>query len=151
MSRTAPGVIITGTGSYTPSTVVTNEELSKRVDTSDEWITSRTGIRERRFAQEGEVTSTMGAKAGQAAMESANIEPHQIDLIVVATLSPDMNFPSTASLIQHSLGLRMVTSFDLSAACSGFLYAVEVVSNMMRSDSYAHALVIGGRKNVTAP
>jgi 3-oxoacyl-[acyl-carrier-protein] synthase-3 len=146
MSRTAPGVIITGTGSYTPSTVVTNEELSKRVDTSDEWITSRTGIRERRFAQEGEVTSTMGAKAGQAAMESANIEPHQIDLIVVATLSPDMNFPSTASLIQHSLGLRMVTSFDLSAACSGFLYAVEVVSNMMRSDSYAHALVIGAEK-----
>ena len=146
MSCTAPGVIIAGTGSYTPTTVVTNEEISTRVDTSDEWIASRTGIRERCFAPDGEVTSTMGAKAGRAAMEAANIEPHQIDLIVVATLSPDMNFPSTASLIQHRLGLRMVTSFDLSAACSGFLYALEVVSNMMRSNSYAHALVIGAEK-----
>lgn len=146
MSRTPPGVIIAGTGSYTPSRIVTNEELSARVDTSDEWITSRTGIRERRFADDGEVTSTMGARAGQAAMESANLKPEKLDLIVVATLSPDMTFPSTASLIQHRLGLRMVTSFDISAACSGFIYALEVVSNMMRSGAYQHALVIGSEK-----
>ncbi len=146
MSRTAPGVIIAGTGSYTPSRIVTNEELSTSVETSDEWISSRTGIRERRLADDGEVTSTMGAKAGKAAMESANLKPEQIDLIVVATLSPDMTFPSTASLIQHQLGLRMVTSFDISAACSGFIYALEVVSNMMRSGAYHHALVIGSEK-----
>ena len=133
MSRTAPGVIIAGTGSYTPSRIVTNEELSTRVETSDEWITSRTGIRERRLAADNEVTSTMGAKAGLAALEAAQLSPDQIDLIVVATLSPDMSFPSTASLIQNQMGLRMITAFDISAACSGFIYAVEVVSNMMRS------------------
>jgi 3-oxoacyl-[acyl-carrier-protein] synthase III len=146
MSRTAPGVIIAGTGSYTPSRIVTNEELSTRVETSDEWITSRTGIRERRLAADNEVTSTMGAKAGLAALEAAQLSPDQIDLIVVATLSPDMSFPSTASLIQNQMGLRMITAFDISAACSGFIYAVEVVSNMMRSGAYRHALVIGSEK-----
>ena len=146
MTRSAPGVIIAGTGSYAPSRIVTNDELSAKVDTSDEWIRSRTGIRERRFAADGETTSVMGAKAAEQAMESAGVSPSDIDLIIVATLSPDMLFPSTASLIQNRLKLNKITSFDLSAACSGFIYGVEVASNMMRSGAFRHALVIGSEK-----
>ena len=146
MTGTAPGVIIAGTGSYSPSQVVTNEELSKRVDTSDEWIRSRTGIRERRLADENERTSYMGAQAAKMAMESAGVPAEDIDVIIVATITTDMAFPSTASLIQTQLGLRKITSFDLSAACSGFIYGVEVASNMMRSGAYKHALVIGSEK-----
>jgi 3-oxoacyl-[acyl-carrier-protein] synthase-3 len=146
MTRSAPGVIIAGTGSYAPSRIVTNEDLSTRVDTSDEWIRTRTGIRERRFAADDEFSSTMGAKAAQAAMESAGVSASDIDLIIVATLSPDMLFPSTAALIQTRLGLNKITSFDLSAACSGFIYALEVASHMMRSGAFRNALVIGSEK-----
>jgi 3-oxoacyl-[acyl-carrier-protein] synthase III len=146
MTRSAPGVIIAGTGSYTPSRIVTNDEISTQVDTSDEWIRTRTGIRERRFAGENETASTMGAIAAKAAMESAGVSAKDIDLIIVATLSPDMLFPSTASLIQTQLGMRKVTSFDLSAACSGFIYALEVASSMMRCGAFKHALIIGSEK-----
>lgn len=146
MMRLAPGVIVSGTGSYAPSTIVTNDDLSAKVDTSDEWIRTRTGIRERRLAGKDELTSTMGARAGQAAMDDAGLSPEEIDLVIVATLSPDMLFPSTASLIQTQLGLNLVTSFDISAACSGFIYALEVASNMMRGNAYRNVLVIGSEK-----
>lgn len=146
MTRSAPGVIIAGTGSYAPSNVVTNDEISTYVDTSDEWIRARTGIRERRFAEDHETASSMGIQAAKQAMESAGVGTDDIDLIIVATLSPDMFFPSTASLIQTKLGLNKVTSFDLSAACSGFIYGVEVASSMMRSGAFRHALVIGSEK-----
>lgn len=146
MTRSAPGVIIAGTGSYTPSRIVTNDDISAQVDTSDEWIRTRTGIRERRFAAENETSASMGENAARMALENAGLGPEDIDIIVVATLSPDMLFPSTASLIQTRLGMRKVTSFDLSAACSGFIYALEVVSNVMRSGSFKHALVIGSEK-----
>ncbi|MCZ6674705.1 MAG: ketoacyl-ACP synthase III [Verrucomicrobia bacterium] len=146
MTRLAPGVIISGTGSYAPSRIVTNDEISAQLDTTDEWIRSRTGIKERRIAGDDESTSFMGAEAAKSAMDSAGVSASDIDLIIVATLSPDMLFPSTASLIQTQLGLRKITSFDLSAACSGFIYALEVVSNMMRSDAYQHALIIGSEK-----
>ena len=146
MTRSAPGVIIAGTGSYAPSRVVSNDEISTFVDTSDDWIRTRTGIRERRFADADETASSMGTKAAEAAMESAGVAASEIDLIIVATLSPDMFFPSTASLIQTRLGLNKITSFDLSAACSGFIYGVEVASHMMRSGAFRHALVIGSEK-----
>ncbi len=146
MTRSAPGVFIAGTGSYAPSRVVSNDEISTYVETSDEWIRTRTGIRERRFAEEGETASTMGTKAAEVAMESAGVSASEIDLIIVATLSPDMFFPSTASLIQTQLGINKVTSFDLSAACSGFIYGIEVASNMMRSGAFRNALVIGSEK-----
>ena len=146
MTRSAPGIIITGTGTCTPSRIVTNDEISTLVDTTEEWIQSRTGIRERRFAEDNETSSTMGAKAAQAAMDAAGVSATDIDLIIVATLSPDMFFPSTASLIQNRLGLRTITSFDLSAACSGFIYGLEVASCMMKSGAFLHALVIGSDK-----
>lgn len=146
MTRTSPGIIIAGTGSYAPSRIVTNEEISAQVDTSDEWIRSRTGIRERRLAADDEFTSTMGVKAAKEAMKSAKVRASDIDLIIVATLSPDMIFPSTAALIQTELGMRKVTSFDISAACSGFIYALEVASSMMRGGAFRHALVIGSEK-----
>lgn len=146
MTRSAPGVIIAGTGSYAPAKVVTNDDISDFVDTSDEWIRTRTGIRERRFAEDGETASLMGAKAAEAAMEDAGVTAADIDLLIVATMSPDMLFPSTASLIQTKLGLNKVTSFDLSAACSGFIYGLEVATNMMRSGTFQHALLIGSEK-----
>ena len=146
MTRSAPGVFIAGTGSYAPSRVVTNDDISTYVDTSDEWIRTRTGIRERRFAEDNETASTMGAEAAQGAIDDAGVPAAEIDLIIVATLSPDMFFPSTASLIQTKLGLNKITSFDLSAACSGFIYGIEVASNMMRSGAFRHALVIGSEK-----
>tara|TARA_Y100000588_G_scaffold211377_1_gene225513 strand:+ start:4242 stop:5150 length:909 start_codon:yes stop_codon:yes gene_type:complete len=116
------------------------------MNTSDEWISSRTGIRERRIAGDGEATASMGCEAGRLAMQDAGVKPSDIDLLVVPTLISDMLFPSAASLIQTRLNLRNVTSFDLSAACSGFIYGLEVVSNMMRSRNYNHALVIGSEK-----
>ncbi len=146
MTRSAPGVIISGTGSYAPPRIVSNHDLSTQMNTSDEWISSRTGIRERRIAGDGEATASMGCEAGRLAMQDAGVKPSDIDLLVVPTLISDMLFPSAASLIQTRLNLRNVTSFDLSAACSGFIYGLEVVSNMMRSGNYKHALVIGSEK-----
>ncbi|MFP6899484.1 MAG: beta-ketoacyl-ACP synthase III [Opitutales bacterium] len=137
---------IAGLGSYTPCRVITNDELSKTVDTTDQWIVSRTGIRERRVAANSEVTSDMATEAARRAMADAGVGPEDIDLLVVATITPDMAFPSTACLTQAKLGLRNICSFDLEAACSGFLYALDVSDALLRTKSYQRALVIGAEK-----
>ncbi len=140
------GVFISGTGSYAPSKTLTNCDLARMVDTSDQWIINRTGIRERRIAGTEEKTSTMGSLASAAAIKAAGIHKDDIDLVLVATLTPDMFFPSTACLVQTQLGLRQVTSFDVGAACSGFIFALEIASNMMKNGNFRHALVIGSEK-----
>lgn len=135
---------ILGTGSYAPKRIVTNHELSQLVDTSDEWIFTRTGIRERRIAGPGETTSVMAAEAGRRAMADAGITADQVDLIIVATCTPDMLMPATACLVQRILGVGLhAPCFDLNAACSGFLYALDTAWAMLASGRYRHALVIG--------
>lgn len=137
---------IIGTGSFLPSKVLTNDDLAKIVDTSDEWITTRTGIKERRIAADDETTSDMAAAAARNAMESAGISAEDIDLIVVATVTPDMFFPSTACFVQKKLGASNAVCFDVSAACSGFLYALQVARHFVNSKSHKTALVIGAEK-----
>src|SRR6187431_504175 len=139
-------VSIIGTGSYVPERILTNAELEKLVDTTDEWITSRTGIRERRIAAENEFTSDMAAKAAQRAMEKAGITADQIDLIIVATITPDMLFPSTACLVQHKIGARRAAAFDVEAACSGFIYGLEIGQQFIMSRTYDTVLIIGAEK-----
>ena len=139
-------VSIIGTGSYLPEKVLTNEELAKSVATSDEWITSRTGIKERRLAAEGECTSDLAAKAGLAAMENSGITAEDIDLIIVATVTPDMFFPSTACFVQAKIGAKNAACFDVSAACAGFLYALEIAQQFITSHTYDTILVIGAEK-----
>ena len=147
MTQTAttqtPFARIVGTGSYLPEKVLTNEDISKIVDTSDEWITARTGIRERRIAAEGETTADLGYQAALRAMEAAGVEASEIDLIVVGTTTPDLIFPSTACLIQHRLGANGCAAFDVNAACSGFVYALSVADKFIRSGASRTALVIG--------
>ncbi|HWA85795.1 MAG TPA: beta-ketoacyl-ACP synthase III [Opitutus sp.] len=139
--------VILGTGAYAPARVMTNDELSHTVDTSDEWIRTRTGIRERRIAGPDEQTSDMGVKAAQAALNDAKLAATDIDLLVVATLTPDLPMPAAACIIQQKLGLRTnVACFDLNAACSGFLYALDAACAMLASGRYRHALVIGVEK-----
>jgi 3-oxoacyl-[acyl-carrier-protein] synthase-3 len=139
-------VSIIGTGSYVPERVLTNAELEKMVETSDEWIVSRTGIKERRIAAEDEFTSDMAAAAAKRAIEQAGIEPDEIDLIVVATVTPDMFFPSTACFVQQKIGAKKAACFDVSAACSGFLYAIEIAQQFITSSTYNTVLVIGADK-----
>ncbi len=139
-------VVIEGTGSYAPARVLTNEDLAHMVETSDEWIVTRTGIRSRHIAAEGEYTSDMAAEAARRAISDAGIEARDVDMVIVATISPDMVFPSTACFVQTKLGLRNVPAFDVSAACSGFLYGLEVASALLRSGTYKHILVIGAEK-----
>jgi len=139
-------VIILGTGSYVPERVVTNDDMAKIVATSDEWIRTRTGICQRRFAAEHETTSYMAAEAAKKAIAAAGIEREEIDLVVVATMTPDMPFPSTACLVQDKVGLRKVTAFDVQAACSGYVYALNIASSMLRAGSYKKALIIGAEK-----
>jgi len=139
-------ITISGTGSYAPERILTNAELAESVDTSDEWIYTRTGIRERKIATDGELTSDMAAEAGRRSVEAAGIDRDEIDLIIVATTTPDMPFPSTACLVQHKLGLKSLAAFDLQAACSGFLYALETGAAMVRSGAYRNALVIGAER-----
>ncbi len=139
-------IIFGGIGSYAPQKILSNQELAKIVDTSDEWIRSRTGIRERRIAQNGESCSDMGARAARAAIAQANLKPEDIDLLIVATMTPDMLFPSTACIIQTKLGLRNIPCFDVGAACSGFLYTLEIGCQMMKSGDYRNALIIGAEK-----
>ncbi|MBM3351490.1 MAG: ketoacyl-ACP synthase III [Betaproteobacteria bacterium] len=135
---------IVGTGSYLPSRVLTNAELESMVETTDEWIFSRTGIRERHIAAEGEYTSDLGIAAAKRAIEAANIDVSSIDLIVVATTTPDRVFPSTACLIQNKLGIRNnCPAFDVQAVCSGFVYALSVADSMIKSGAAKNALVIG--------
>jgi len=139
-------VSIIGTGSYLPARIMTNAELEKLVDTSDEWIRTRTGIRERRIAAENEYTSDMAVKAAQAAIEQAGITPDELDLIIVATVTPDMVFPSTACCVQRALKARNAACFDISAACSGFLYALEIAQQFITSHTCNTVLVIGADK-----
>ena len=139
-------ITISGTGSYAPKRILTNAELAESVDTSDEWIFTRTGIRERKIATDGELTSDMAAEAGRRSIEAAGIARDEIDLIIVATTTPDMPFPSTACLVQHKLGLNSLAAFDLQAAWSGFLYALETGAGMVGSGAYRNALVIGAER-----
>jgi len=134
---------ITGTGSAVPEKVLTNADLEKLVDTTDEWITSRTGIKERRIATEGEFTSTFATAAAEKALAMAGVSADELDLIVVATVTPDFPFPSTACLVQNNLKAKKAAAFDVSAACSGFLFAISIVEKFIKSGSVTKALVIG--------
>ncbi|MBW7895620.1 MAG: ketoacyl-ACP synthase III [Opitutaceae bacterium] len=136
--------IILGTGSYAPERILTNEELSQKIETSDEWIRSRSGIRERHIAAPGEATSDMAVQAGRRALADAGLTPEDIDLLVVATVTPDMTLPACACIIQHKLGVPThAACFDLNAACSGFIYGLDTASAMIQSGRYKKALVIG--------
>jgi 3-oxoacyl-[acyl-carrier-protein] synthase III len=137
---------IAAVGSYLPSRILTNAELETMVNTSDEWITTRTGIKERRIAAPDEFTSDMAAHAARSAMERADIKPEEIDLIIVATITPDMPFPATACLVQQKLGAWRAASFDVEAACSGFIYALEIGQQFIMSRTYDTILVIGAEK-----
>ena len=134
---------IAGTGSYLPSKVLTNDDLSKIVDTSDEWIASRTGIRERHIAAEGETTVDLGLQASLRALEAAGVEPSEIDLIIFGTTTPDLVFPSSACLMQQRLGIAGCGAFDVNAACSGFLYALSVADKFIKSGDAKTVLVVG--------
>ncbi len=134
---------ITGCGSYLPSRVVTNAELAKRVDTTDEWIRQRTGIRERRMAEDGELTSDLGVKAAEEALAMARLSGADLDLIVCATATPDETFPATATRIQDRLGMRQGAAFDVQAVCTGFIYALAVADNFLRLGQARSALVVG--------
>jgi 3-oxoacyl-[acyl-carrier-protein] synthase III len=135
--------VITGTGSALPKKRVSNQELAERVDTSDEWIVARTGIRFRHIADETETTATLGADAAQKAMAAAGVDADQIDLIILATATPDQTFPASATKIQALLGIKNCVAFDVAAVCSGFLYALSVADAMMRAGGIKRALVIG--------
>ncbi len=137
---------IIGTGSYMPERVLTNHDLEKIVDTSDEWIFTRTGIRERRIAAEDEATSDMASAAARHAMEMAGVKPEDLDLIIVATVTPDMFFPSTACMVQKKIGAKNAVCFDISAACSGFLYALQTARHYLNGGPRVTALVIGAEK-----
>jgi 3-oxoacyl-[acyl-carrier-protein] synthase-3 len=136
-------VRITGTGSALPDKILTNAELEKLVDTSDEWITTRTGIKERHIASEGEYTSTFAAEAARRAMTMAGVQPEEIDLIILGTVTPDFPFPSTACIVQDLIGATNATAFDLSAACSGFIYGLSIAEKYLRSGAARKVLVIG--------
>jgi 3-oxoacyl-[acyl-carrier-protein] synthase-3 len=135
--------VVLGVGSYLPEKTLTNAELAKLVDTSDEWIVQRTGIKERHIAAKGETTSMLGEKAARAALANAGLTPDDIDLIIVGTSTPDWTFPSTATQIQAALGLAHGVAFDLQAVCSGFVFAVATADKFLRSGSHKRALVIG--------
>jgi 3-oxoacyl-[acyl-carrier-protein] synthase-3 len=135
--------VVLGVGSHLPERVVTNAELAGLVDTSDEWIVQRTGIRERRIAAPGETTSMLGERAARAALVDAGLSPEDIDLVVVGTSTPDYTFPSTATQIQAALGIRHGVAFDLQAVCSGFVFALATADKFLRSGSHRRALVIG--------
>jgi 3-oxoacyl-[acyl-carrier-protein] synthase-3 len=137
---------IVGVGSYVPSKILTNHDLEKMVETSDEWITTRTGIKERRIAAEDEYTSHMAAEAAKRAMKMAGVKPEEIDLIIIATITPDMPFPATACLVQEKIGAKNAAAFDLEAACSGFIYGLEVGQQFIMSRTYDTVLVIGAEK-----
>ncbi len=137
---------IIGTGSYMPEKILTNDDLSKIVDTNDEWITSRTGIKERRIAAADQATSDMASEAARRAMAAAGVTAEDIQLIIVATVTPDMFFPSTACFVQKKIGATNAVCFDISAACSGFLYALQVARHFINTGNRTTALVIGAEK-----
>jgi 3-oxoacyl-[acyl-carrier-protein] synthase-3 len=135
--------VVLGCGSYLPEQVVTNAQLAERIDTSDEWIVQRTGIRERHIAAEGEFTSHLAIKAAQAALANAGIDAQSIELIVLATSTPDNTFPATAVAVQNGLGITHGAAFDLQAVCSGFVFALATADNFLRTGAYKRALVVG--------
>jgi 3-oxoacyl-[acyl-carrier-protein] synthase III len=139
-------VCVAGTGSYLPERILTNEELAKMVDTSDEWIVTRTGIKERRIAAGDEFTSHMASKAARKALEQAGMSPQDIELIVVATITPDSPTPATACHVQQQLGASKAVAFDISAACSGFLYAMKICKRLISDGAFNNALIIGAEK-----
>ena len=141
-----PMVGIAGTGRYVPEKVLTNTELTKLVDTNEEWILSRTGISERRIAGDSESSGSMAVGAARQAMAKAGLSAEDIDLVIVATITPDQPFPSTACHVQTTLGLRPIAAFDVEAACSGFLYILDIASAMIRTGPYRNALIIGTEK-----
>jgi len=136
-------VEITGVGAYLPKKVLTNADLEKMVDTSDEWIVSRTGIKQRRLAAKNELTSDMAAKAARQALASAALRPLDLGLIIVATITPDMPFPSVACILQQKLGAKNAVCFDISAACAGFVYGLVVAQQFIARGTYKNALVMG--------
>lgn len=135
--------VVAGVGSYLPEKIVTNDDLSKFVDTSDEWITERSGIRQRHMAAEGEFTSDLALAAAKAALADARMDAQDIDLIVMATTTPDNTFPATATTVQAELGIYHGAAFDIQAVCSGFVYAVSVADNFLKAGQFKNALVIG--------
>ena len=140
MSRKAK---ITGIGSYLPAEIISNNELSKTLDTSDEWITTRSGIKQRHRAAEGEATSDIALQAAQAALSDAGITAQDIDLIIVSTTTPDLTFPATAALVQKKLGINHGAAFDVQAVCSGFVYGLSVASAMVETGQAQRVLLIG--------
>jgi 3-oxoacyl-[acyl-carrier-protein] synthase-3 len=134
---------IAGTGSYLPERVLTNADLEKMVDTTDEWIRDRTGIRERHLAAEGQTTGDLAFEAAKQALEAAGVDAREIDLLVLGTTTPDIIFPSTACLLQHRLGANGCAAFDVNAACSGFVYALGIANNFIRAGAARTALVVG--------
>ncbi len=134
---------ITGTGSYAPKKTITNHDLEKLVETSDEWITERTGIKERRIAEKDQSTSDLAYEASKKALKSAGLGPHELDLIIVATMTPDMVLPSVSCLLQEKLGAKKAAAFDVYAACSGFLYGMSVANAFIRSETYKNVLLVG--------
>ena len=140
---TAIRSVVLGCGSYLPERILTNAELATRIDTSDEWIVQRTGIRERHVAAEGEFTSHLAIKAARAALHHARLDAQSIDLIVLATSTPDNTFPATAVAVQEALGINHGAAFDLQAVCSGFVFALATADNFLRAGTYKRALVIG--------
>lgn len=135
--------VIRGCGAYLPEKILTNEDLARRVDTSDEWIRERTGIRERHIAADDQKTSDLAVRAAQAALASAGLTPYDIDLIVVATATPDLTFPATAAIVQAKLGVTNGAAFDIQAVCTGFIYAVSTAEKFLAAGQHKRALVIG--------
>jgi len=135
--------VITGYGSFMPAKILTNDQLANMVETSDEWITARTGIKERRITTDKETTALLATEAARRALEETDCKPEQLDVIIVATITPEMVFPSTASFVQSALNARNAAVFDLAAACSGFIYGVSIVQQFIESGRYQNAIVIG--------
>lgn len=138
--------VIAGIGAYVPEKILTNDDLSKMVDTNDDWITTRTGISERHIAAADETCSDMAAKAGKAALANAGVDPADIDLLIVATVTPDTSMPSTACYVQPKLGLVNATCFDISAACSGFIYALDIARQYILTGAAGKVMVVGAEK-----
>jgi len=141
MSLIPVGVL--GTGKYVPERILTNQDLEKMVETNDEWIVTRTGMKERRIASDQQATSDLAYEASVIALKNAGISAEDLNLIIVATITPDMSFPATACIVQHRLGAKNAAAFDLSAACSGFIYGLANAANFIAAGTYKYALVIG--------
>lgn len=137
---------ILGVGKYLPKRILTNADLEKMVDTTDEWIRTRTGIKERRIAEKDEAASDMAFHAAKGALKNAGLKPEDIDLIIVATITPDMFFPSTACQLQHKLGISAVPAFDISVACSGYIYGLAIADQFIKTGLYKHVLVVASEK-----